>query len=220
MKISLSSELVYVLAILLLGLGVAFTSIANFGVSMIAAPAYLLSLKTNLLFGQCEMIIQGIVFLVFCFLVGRIRISYFWSFLTCVLYGFALDFWRMLLPSEVSSFAFEILFFIVGVLLTAFSIALFFRTYLYPAVFDFFVKGLCHEKQLSSTKFKIIFDFSCLFFSLFFSFFLFHKLKGIGIGTVIMTFVNGALIGFFGKIIDRFFEVKPSFASFSKYFDL
>ena len=46
-KIKISSEITYFLAIALLSLAVAILSAADFGISMIVAPAYLLSLKTG-----------------------------------------------------------------------------------------------------------------------------------------------------------------------------
>lgn len=54
-KLSLSGEAVYLIAICLLSLAVAMISAANFGLSMIVAPAYLVSVKTGeLTFGQAN----------------------------------------------------------------------------------------------------------------------------------------------------------------------
>ena len=58
-KIRVHSEMIYLLAIFLLALAVAMLTAADFGISMIVAPAYLLSLKTGFLtFGQAEYVIQ------------------------------------------------------------------------------------------------------------------------------------------------------------------
>lgn len=55
-KIKMSSEIAYFAAAALLSLAVAILSAADFGISMIVAPAYLLSLKTGFLtFGQANM---------------------------------------------------------------------------------------------------------------------------------------------------------------------
>lgn len=59
-KLKIPSEVVYILAVALLSLAVAMLTAANFGVSMIVAPAYLLSLKVGILtFGQAEYVIQA-----------------------------------------------------------------------------------------------------------------------------------------------------------------
>ena len=48
-RIPVSSELTYILAIILLALAVAILTTADFGISMIVAPAYLLSLKVGVI---------------------------------------------------------------------------------------------------------------------------------------------------------------------------
>lgn len=59
-KVTLHSETVYLFAILILSFAVAMVSAADFGVSMIVAPAYILSLAVDALtFGQSEYILQA-----------------------------------------------------------------------------------------------------------------------------------------------------------------
>lgn len=73
-KICISSELAYILAIILLALAVAILTSANFGISMIVAPAYLLSLKIGVItFGQAEYIIQAGVFIMLCLVLKKFR---------------------------------------------------------------------------------------------------------------------------------------------------
>ena len=62
-KIKLPGELIYFIAVLLLSLAVAMLTTTGFGVSMIVAPAYLLSLKLGVItFGQAEYIVQACLF--------------------------------------------------------------------------------------------------------------------------------------------------------------
>lgn len=70
-KITLYSEAIYVAALLMLSLAVAMISCTGYGVSMIVAPAYILSLRFPEIFtfGQAEYVIQGVLFIVFCLLV-------------------------------------------------------------------------------------------------------------------------------------------------------
>ena len=77
-KIKISSEITYFLAIALLSLAVAILSAADFGISMIVAPAYLLSLKTGVFsFGQAEYAIQAGVFIVLCLVLRRFKLCIF-----------------------------------------------------------------------------------------------------------------------------------------------
>lgn len=229
-KITLYSETIYVAALLMLSLAVAMISCTGYGVSMIVAPAYILSLKFPELFtfGQAEYVIQGILFIVFCLLVKRVKPVYLTSFLTGLIYGVILDMWRAVIPvfnpniTEPGSLgtASEIFFFVLGMLLTSVSIAFMFRTYFYPQVYDFFVKGISEKFALDRGKFKIIYDASSFVLSVVMSLVLFGSVKGIGIGTVIVTIFNGAMINTAGKIVDRFCVVKPMFPTLCKKFDI
>ena len=67
-KIHIHSETVYIAAVVLLSFAVAMISSTGFGVSMIVAPAYILSLKVGWLsFGQAEYVIQAGLFAVPCY---------------------------------------------------------------------------------------------------------------------------------------------------------
>ena len=105
-------------------------------------------------------------------------------------------------------------------LLTAFSVALFYRTYLYPQVYDFFVKGVSLRYGLNMTKFKILSDVRSLAVAVVLTLIFFRRFNGIGVGTLIMTALNGLLIGAFGKLIDRLFVFRPLLPAFAKKFDL
>ncbi len=94
-KLRIPGELAYIAAIALLSFAVAMLSAADFGISTIVAPAYLLSLRTSVLtFGQAEYVIQAGVFVVLCIVLRRFRLVYLSSFATCLIYGFVLDLWR------------------------------------------------------------------------------------------------------------------------------
>ena len=228
-KRNLSGELAYTLSILIMSLSVAVVAAADFGVSMIVAPAYILSLKIPALtFGQCEYIVQGLLFVAFCLLMGRVKPLYFTSFLTCLLYGAALDLWRALIPAlnpavtPPGSMAMpvRIVYFAAGTLVTALAVAFCFKTYLYPQVYDFFVKGVSQHFRLDRTKFKTAFDGSCLMVSVLMTLLLFGGFRGIGVGTLITTCVNGPLIGFFDRWLDRHFTFEPRFPALARRFSL
>lgn len=228
-KITLYSEPVYAFAIIILAFSVAMVSAADLGISMIVAPAYILSQKLQFLtFGQSEYVIQAILFVVFCILLKRVKLVYFSSFLNCIVYGAVLDFWRAVIPMFNPSVTppgsmnmpVRIGFFVASALITALSIALFFRVYLYPQVYDFFVKGIAEHFKLNRTKFKTAFDIGCLAVSVVMTLVFFKSFVGIGVGTLLLALINGSLIGAFGKLIDRFFEIKPLLPSFAKKFDI
>lgn len=228
-KIKISSEVCYAAALLLISFSVAMLTAANFGVSMIVAPAYIISQKLGFVtFGQSEYIVQGTLFIVFCLLMKRVRLIYFSSFITGLIYGALLDFWRTVIPqfnphlTVPGSMALwvRIVYFLVGMTATSLSVALFFKKYFYPQVYDFFVKGVSARYGLNRDKFKICFDITCLAVSCALTLLLFHRFVGVGIGTLIMTACNGLLIAFFSRQLDRFIDFEPLAENFSRRFAL
>ncbi len=228
-KIRIPSEAAYLPTIILIAFSVALTAAADLGVSMIVAPAYILSLKFDFLtFGLAEYIVQGILFVVFCIIMKKVKLVYFTSFITGLIYGFILDMWRkfvpFLNPEAVAPGSqpmwLRIIFLVVGMTLTSLAVALFFKIYIYPQVYDFFVKGLIKIKKIPTRRIKTGFDMCCLGVALILSFALFGKLNGIGWGTAAMTLFNGTLIALFEKLLDRFFIFEPKFKRFAALFEL
>ena len=75
-----SAELAYVLGILTLALGTALMERADFGVSMVVAPAYLLHLKISQVypfftFGTAEYCLQAALLIVLCLVLRRFKAS-------------------------------------------------------------------------------------------------------------------------------------------------
>lgn len=226
-KIRLPGELAFVLSTVLLALAVAILTEADFGISMIVAPAYLLSLKSGVLtFGQAEYVIQAGLFLVFCLIMRRFRPIWLMSFFTCLFYGAVLDLWRMipafnpqLTPPDSLPIALRIGMFAAGVVLTSFSVALVFKSYLYPQVYDFFVKGISEKFSLPTAKCKTCFDLTCLLVSVGLSLLFFGRLEGIGVGTLVMAVINGTLIGGFLRLFDRTLDTAPLLWRFAALFE-
>ena len=214
-KIRIPAEILYLFANLLISFAVAMVTCADLGVSMVVAPAYILSLKLDLLtFGQCEYIVQGIVMILFCFVMRGFRVRYLASFGTCLLYGAMLDAWRKIVPlfnPDITppgsmSMPARIVLFAVGMVLTSLSVAMFFKTYIPPQVIDFFVKGVSDRYRLPLGRFKTGCDMALLVIALIMTLAFFRSVRGIGAGTLVMTAVNGTLIALFSKLLDRCFE--------------
>ncbi|MEE1114663.1 MAG: DUF6198 family protein [Eubacterium sp.] len=219
-KLTVYEEAGYLIALVLMGFSVAMVAASNFGLSMIVAPAFELSLKFPFLtFGQAEYVVQGLLLILMYLLIRKVRLIYLASFGTCFVYGLILDLWRFAVPAFNPSVVtpgsqpmpVRIAYYVVGTLLCTISVALFLRVYIYPEVYDLFVKVVSEHFHARFALFKTCFDLSFLALAVILSLTFFGGIRGIGIGTVITAFVNGTLIGFFGKMIDRYCEVKPFF---------
>lgn len=224
-KLTLPSEVIYILAIVLLAFSVAMLTSVDFGISMIVAPAYILSLATPLTFGQAEYVVQAVLFVVFCLVMKKFRLPYLSAFITCLIYGAVLDLFRLIplfnptiMPPGSMALWARILMFIIGVPSSAFSIALFSKAYLYPEVYDLFFLGISRKYCIKTAVFKTCFDAFMLILGTAMSLALFKKFVGINWGTLVMTLVNGVLISGFSKLLDKFVTVKPLFKKFAAHF--
>ena len=242
------TELAYVFGIVILALGTAFMERADFGMSMVVAPAYLIHLKVSqylpwYTFGMSEYVLQFFILILLGLVLRKFKISYLFSFVTAVIYGFTLDFLMFLMdfiPFDVSSGKTEIaggfipfdltsagpalavrfIYYIVGMLLCSLGVALLFHTYIAPEAYELFVKEYSKEKNLKTSVVKTVYDItSCITaVILSFLFFGFLHFEGVKIGTVFCALINGFLIG----RISVFFESRYEFIDglpLRKYFE-
>ncbi len=226
-KIRIPSEVIYVLAVVILAFSVCLATAADFGVSMIVAPAYILSIKFPVLtFGQWEYVTQGVLFIIFCIIMKRFHWTYLVSFFTCLFYGAVLDLWRLIPifnPNVTAPGSFDlwlrILFFVVGILLTSLSIALFNKCYIYPQVVDMVPQGVCKKFDFKFAYVKYVFDGTYLVLGLVLSLIFFGNVVGLSFGTAIMFVINGFFISFLMKMLDKAFMFEPAFKKFAKQFE-
>lgn len=212
------TEAAYFLGLIVLAVATAIMEAADFGVSMVVAPAYLLHLKVSgtlpfFTFGMAEYTLQAVLLVVMMLVLRRFRISYLFSFVTAVLYGLLLD-GSMLLVALVpcEALAMRIAFYAAGLLLCAFAISMFFNTYIPPEVYELFVKEVSAKYGVNIHRFKTGYDcVSCLIsVALSFAFFGLWKFEGVKLGTVLCALSNGFLIGQCTKWIKKRFEFRDA----------
>ena len=197
------TEIAYLLGLLILALGTAFMERADFGVSMVVAPAYLIHLKVSEVlpffsFGMAEYTLQAVVILAMILILRRIKLSLYFSFVTAVLYGLTLDGAMALIALlPEGSFGVKLGWFLIGMLLCSIGVSLLFHTYISPEAYELFVKEISAKLQRDIHKCKTAYDCaSCLIAILLsFLFFGFGHFEGVKLGTIFCALVNGSLIG-------------------------
>lgn len=218
-------ELSYVFGLLILVFATALTERADFGMSMVVAPAYILHLKLSQVlpwfsYGVAAYVVQGVLLVIMMLILRRFRLSYLFSFVTAVLYGILVD-WLMAMVAyfPADTFAWRLLWYVLGTVLCSFSIALLFHTYLAPEAYDLFVKELSRKFGWKIDKVKTCYDCASLLISviLSFSFFGFGVFQGVKLGTLVCALVNGFLIGQFSKLLEKHFDFQNRF-DIEKYF--
>ncbi len=229
-KVQKSSELLWLMGIVFVALGVAICSKADLGVSMIAAPAFVVyeaiaPLWGGFSVGMTEYMIQGIMLLLLCAVIRRFRWQYLLAFAVAVVYGYTLNFFLWIL----GGISFQAVWLrwgmlIVGDAITAFGVACFFSTYMPLQVYELFVAELARRFGLNLNKTKWTFDITLLVISITLALVLFGDAASfawgsigyssfhcIGLGTLVTTAINSPLIALMRRVIQSCFADAPCF---------
>lgn len=236
-KIKRSAELVWVLGIITVALGVAICNKANLGVSMIAAPAFVISealseFRSFFSVGATEYLIQGVVLIALCLIIGRFNWRYLLAFAVAIVYGYTLDLFIWLFRDvTVDAIWMRWCMLIIGDIITGFGVACFFKSYMPLQVYELFVKELTNRFSLKLDKVKMIFDFCLLIISVVLAIVLFgdvakfdwstvgySSFHSIGLGTLATTVLNAPLITLSGKLLDRIFDTDALFPKAERFF--
>ena len=220
-KLRLSREFCYVPGTLFLALGAALMTKANFGLSAVVAPAYLLSEIFNISFGTAEYCLQGVLVAVVCLLVQRFRWTYLLSFVSAFIYGMVLDGMRWLLDLTGEwGIVLRLCMMVLGLIISSAGVAFFFRTYLAPGAYELFVKEVSRRYHIRIGRFKIFYDLGSLLVAVILSLSVFHSLfdHGISLGTLLVALLNGTLITVFSRLFDRWFRFFDRFP-FARFFE-
>ncbi len=219
------SEWAYILGLIIMAFAAAFTEKADFGMSMVVAPAYILHLKMSEIFpwftfGVAEYVFQGILVLLTVIVMRRFKKSYLFSFVTAVLYGTLLDMAMIIIsPLTDESFAVRTVWYVLGTVFCSLAVSLFFHTYISPEAYELIVKELSLKTGYNINKVKTAFDcFSTVLgIVMSFTFFGFGVFEGVKLGTVICALINGFLIGRFTVLLEKLFIFRNKF-DLEKYF--
>lgn len=210
------TELSYVLGLVIMAFAAAFTEKADFGMSMVVAPAYIIHLKLSeflpwFTFGVAEYFFQGVLLIITVIVMRKFRLSYLLSFVTALIYGTLLDLAMMIIaPLPDEAFAIRILWYIIGTVMCSFAVSLFFHTYLAPEAYELIVKELSGKYSIGINKVKTTYDCISVVLGivLSFAFFGFGVFKGVKLGTIICAVINGFLIGRFSALMEKHFDFR------------
>lgn len=184
---------------------------ADFGVSMVVAPAYLLYLKVSQYwsfysFGMSQYVFQAFLLLLMIILLQRFRLTYLFAFVASVIYGFMLDGCTALMALlPFAGIWYRLICYLLGLLICAIGVALLFHTYLTPELYELFVMEIAEKLHWKTHRFKMIYDcVSCLLgVVLSFAFFGMWHFEGVKLGTILCALVNGTLIGWCSRTMEH-----------------
>lgn len=214
----LYTELCYALALVIMAFAAAFTEKADFGMSMVVAPAYILHLKLSQLwpwftFGVAEYIFQGLLVVLTVVIMRKFRLSYLFSFVTAVLYGTLLDIAiNIIEPLPDESLALRLVWYVAGTVFCSLAVSLFFHSYISPEAYELIVKEAASKLGTDISKIKTAYDCmsTVLGIIMSFAFFGFGVFEGVKLGTVVCAVVNGRLIGLIGRMLEKHFVFRDA----------
>ena len=208
------TEVSYLLGLVIMAFGAAFTELSRLGMSMVVAPTYILHLKVSeylpwFTFGVAEYVVQAVIIALVTIILRKFKLSYLFSFVTALLYGTLLDgamYLLSYLPAE--HLAFRALWFVVGTVFCATAVSLFFHTYISPEAYELIVKELAGKFSWNINKVKTAYDCANTFLAvgMSFAFFGLGVLKGVGVGTIMCAIFNGFLIGKITFVLEKYFR--------------
>lgn len=149
-------------------------------------------------FGMAEYCLQAVLLLAMCLLLRRFRVSYLFSFVTAVVYGFVLDAFMVLgamLP--VDSMTLRGLYYVLGMLFCTAGVSAMFHTYISPEVYALFVKEVSAHFGADINRFKTGYDCVSCLIGVAMSFLVFGlwHFEGVKWGTILCALINGHIIG-------------------------
>lgn len=211
----LYTEIAYLVGIVLLAVGNSLSAFADFGMSMVVAPAYVLHLALSDLwpwfsFGLAEYAIQALIILALIVVTRRVKARFFLSYCTTLLYGLVLDAVAAPIGLLPAWFGVRLAAFLLGFLLTAAGVALLLTPYFPPGLYEVFVQEITARWKWKFGVVKTVYDLCSLVVAVVMSLLVFGTLRGIGVATVVCAFLNGTAIHLFGRLFSRLFAVKDA----------
>ncbi len=214
MRRTFYTEAAYAIGLAALALGTALMERADFGMSMVVAPAYLVYLKVSehvpwFTFGMAEYCLQALLIIVLALLLRGFRRRYLFSFITAFIYGNLLDVMMKavsLIPG--SGIVERCVCYCIGLVVCAAGVSLLFNTYIPPEAYELFVKEISSAFGFDISRTKTVYDCcSCMVaVAMSFLFIGFGRFEGVKLGTVLCALVNGNLIGLCSRWFCRRFD--------------
>ena len=201
-------------------LGTALMEKADYGMSMVVAPAYLVYLKMSeylswFTFGMAEYSFQALLILILAIVMHGFKRKYLFSFITAFIYGNILDL-MMKTMALISGDGIPIrtICYTSGLVVCAIGVSLLFKTYISPEAYELFVKEISSRFGFDISRTKTVYDCCSCLIAIVMSFVFtgFGHFEGVKLGTVLCALVNGCLIGQCTMFFDRHFEFTDAFS--------
>ncbi len=207
-------EIAYILGIIVLAVGNTFMVRADFGMSMVVAPAYIIHLKVSqfvpfFTFGMSGYVFQLLLLAVLFLVMRKFEKRYLLSFVTVFIYGIVID--VVMIVVELIPFSgtvWQVVFFVTGLIISTTGVALLLHAHFPPEAYDLFVKEISRKYNISIVKVKTIYDCCSCLLGVVLSLGFFGTFVGVHWGTIVCALLNGWLIGRISHFLEKKFVFK------------
>lgn len=216
MKKIFYTELAYIVGLITLALGTALMERADFGMSMVVAPAYLIFRKVSqyyawFSFGMAEYCFQALLIIILSITLMRFKRKYLFSFVTAFIYGNILDLF-MYIVGMIPEYGYmqRVVFYLLGMIICAVGVSFLFHTYITPEAYELYVMEISDRSGKDIHVVKTVYDCcSCIIAIIMsFTFFGLFVFEGVKIGTILCAAINGWLIGKCSGRLEKVFEFR------------
>lgn len=226
-KIGKVGEISWIIGNILCAVGNCLSAKSKLGVAAIVGPAFVLSDKLEPLssifsVGICEYMIQGLLLVICCLIIGKFKPKFICTVCNILFYGACFDIVDALLAGIVpTSLGGQIAVAAIGTVITGLAVALMLRTYIPPSSYEIFVKEVALSKNIDMSKMKLIFDGTILIIAIIMMLTLLGEWRWDLIGplTLVSAVLNSVIIGLFGKLLDKIFDFTPAIPKLYNWLD-
>ncbi len=221
-----ANELLWLLGILLSSLGVCLTIKADFGLSIFAAPPYIIHHKLHsfhwLTHGMTDVVFQLAILLVMVIAVGKFKKKFFYCLVTTFFCALMLDIWVIAFGGDApfATLAGRVTALTVGMLVSAMAFACFHKTTLPIQVDEYFIEEISEHFHKKEIGVKVADEIVFCIISFGLALGLNKSLHGLGVGTIVLTVFIEPFTFLFIKLFDGFLSCEPVFPKLSKIFTI
>ena len=190
----------YVIGLFLLALGATFSIIAGIGVSPVTSLPYALALVTGLSVGIMTFVANFIYIILQVIFLKQIRWKNFSiQLVIAFLFGSFMDvtIWLTKPLPEADSIWLIVVYFVLGLVLIAFSLVFYFTSSLPTRPYDSLTYAVANKWHFPFSKTKMVSDIINVIVSIIICLVFIQSFGSIGIGTFIAAYGVGKLVGIF-----------------------
>lgn len=192
----------FITGVIINSFGIAFITKAALGTSQISSIPYVLSLQyDHLTFGEFTFFMNMLFILLQLLLLKKdFKPVQFLQIAVNIIFSYFIDVSMGLLSFfQPQSIVINLLFLIIGCMILAFGICIEVAPNVLMVPGEGLVKALAIVTRKKFGTVKVFFDVTLIIIAVMLSFVFFHRLNGVGLGTVLSALLVGKLVNFFSS---------------------